>query len=429
MRSDELFEQAKAVLPGGVCASTRLNVGLGKPMYVRDANGARFTDVDGREYLDMCCSHGAVLLGHAYPPVLAATGKAAGLGICCSFDTEHHVALAETICRMVPCAERVRFTNSGTEATLHALRLCRAFTGRDKIIRFLGHFHGYHEYTYIGGHPPKSALDSPSRFVESAGIPSDMSQYIIAVPFDDLEAAEQAIRTHRHEAGTVILEPVNYNNGCLLPRPGFLEGLRRLTVEHNMLLFFDEIQSAFKKSPGGAQQDFGVTPDICDVQHSGTFNAPLISILAGLAFCREILKPEFYPHLLAKCERFHQALDEAIERVGAPVVAPHHGARFGLLMGLESPPVTYRDTLEHRKDIMLAFVRETAERGVYFHDYGGQACHHGFSAAHTDEDLDHVLEVVEEALAAIKGLFASSPLESTQGASREAANKDQEGRA
>lgn len=436
MRSDRLFEQAKGVLPGGVCASTRLNQGLGKPVYVTEARGARFTDVDGREYIDMCCSHGAALLGHGHPAIQQAIAEAAELGICCSLDTPRHVALAETICRLVPCAQRVRFTSSGTEATLHALRLCRAFCGRDKIIRFTGHFHGYHELTYIGGHPPASALDDPSRFIESAGIPTVMSEHIIAVPFNDLDAAEEAIRTHRDEAGTVILEPVNYNNGCILPQPGYLKALRRLTEEHGMLLFFDEIQSAFKKSPGGAQQDFGVVPDICtigkalggglplsaicgraeimdrfkpagDVQHSGTFNAPLVSTLAGLAFLEEVTKPHFYPELLGQCDRFHEGLDEAIARVGVPVVAPRHGARFGLLMGLERPPITYRDTLAHRKDIMLAFVRETAERRVYFHDYGGSACHHGFSAAHTEDDLGRVLEVVEEALVAVKGMFVS----------------------
>jgi glutamate-1-semialdehyde aminotransferase len=163
-----------------------------------------------------------------------------------------------------------------------------------------------------------------------------------------------------------------------------------------------------------------------DVQHSGTFNAPLVSILGGLAFCEEIAKPHFYPELLAQCDRFHEGLDELIERVGVPVVAPRHGARFGLLIGLERPPVTYRDTLAHRKDIMLAFVRETAERGVYFHDYGGSACHHGFSAAHMDGDLDRVLEVMEEALVAIRGLFSSGP---SQGAAarRVAPGKDRYG--
>ena len=436
MTNQALFEQAKRVLPGGVCASTRLNQGLGHPLYVAHAEGARFTDVDGREYIDMCCSHGAALLGHDPPAIRKAMARAAELGICCSFDTSHHVALAEILCQIIPCAERVRFTNSGTEATLHALRLCRAFTGRDKIIRFLGHFHGYHEYTYIGGHPPKEALDHPSAFQESAGIPAAMSDFIVAVPFNDLNAVEQAIRIHRDEVGTVILEPVNYNSGCILPKPGYLKALRELTAEHGLLLFFDEVQSSFKNSPGGAQEDFDVVPDLCtigkalggglplsaicgradlmdrfkpfgDVQHSGTFNAPLTSILGGLAFCDEIMNPAFYPQLHTTGEQFYTEFDAAIRRVGVPVVAPRHGARFGLLMGLEDPPANYRDALHHRTDIMLAFVRETAQRGVYFHDYGGSPCHHGFSAAHTDEDLAQVLDGMEGALRSIKEVFAS----------------------
>ena len=436
MENSELYERGKSVIPGGVCSSVRLSKALGRPIYVQRAQGAHFTDTDGKQYIDMCCSHGAGLLGHGHPAVREALATTADLGICCSFDTPHHIELAEKICRLVPCAERVRFTNSGSEATLHALRLCRAVTGRDKIIRFLGHFHGYHEFTYIGGHPPREALDRPSGYRESAGIPEAMSQFVISIPFNDLDAVEQAINQHRDEAGTVILEPVNYNSGCILPRPGFLKALRRLTAENDMLLFFDEIQSAFKKSAGGAQEDFGVVPDICtigkalggglplsaicgradimdrfkpvgDVQHSGTFNAHLASILGGLAFCNEIAKPDFYPNLLAKCERFHRELDALIQRTGVPVVAPHHGARFGLLMGLDSAPVDYEATLKHRKDIMLAFVRQAWQRGVYFCDYGGSACHHGFSIAHTGEDLATVLDVFESAFEAIKDMFAS----------------------
>ena len=453
MRGQELFRRAKQFIPGGVCASTRLNQALGRPVYVTRAQGARFTDADGHEYVDMCCSHGAALLGHGHPAVCEALAKAASLGICCSFDTPYHVELAERLCKppshqasaarrsfsgggIIPCAERVRFTNSGTEATLHALRVCRAFTGRDKIIRFLGHFHGYHEFTYVGGHPPREALRRASEFRESAGIPPAMSQYIVAVEFNDLDALEKAIRLHRGEVGTVILEPVNYNSGCIMPKRGYLKGLRRLTSENGMLLFFDEVQSSFKNSPGGAQEDFGVTPDICtigkalggglplsaicgradimdrfkpvgDVQHSGTFNAPLVNILGGLAFCKEIAEPLFYPRLRLLGDHFYTALNGVIRRVGVPVVAPRHGARFGILMGLSTPPTNYRETLEHRKDIMLAFIKAAVGCGVYFHDYGGSPCHHGFSAAHTDEDMARVLEAVEGALKCVKDMFAS----------------------
>ena len=434
MTNAELFDKGKQVLPGGVCSSTRLNQGIGHPVYVEHAEGARFTDVDGRQYLDMSCGHGAALLGHGHPAVRQALIKAAELGVCCSADMAHHVELAARLCDLIPCAERVRFTNSGSEATLHALRLCRAVSGRDKIIRFLGHFHGYHELTYIGGHPPAEEVERASRFVESPGIPEPMSEFIIAAPFNDLDALERILAAHRDEAGTVILEPVVFNSGGILPQPGYLQGVRELTRKYDILLFFDEVQTSFKKSPGGAQQDFGVVPDICtigkslggglplsaicgpaqmmdrfkpvgDVQHSGTFNAPLPNILGGLAFCGEITREEFYPELLHKAEYFARGLDEIIERLDVPVQAPRHGARFGLLMGVERQPIDYSDALTHRKDLMLDFVREAAQRGVYFHDYGGAACHHGFSAAHTREDLERILNVVEEVLQTIKERF------------------------
>ena len=433
MIGDRLYARAREVIPGGVCASVRLNQALGKPVYVAEASGSRFTDVDGREYIDMCCSHGAALLGHGHPDVQAALAQAAEMGICCSFDTPHHTELAEMLCDMVPCAERVRFTNSGTEATLHALRLCRAYSGRDKILRFTGHFHGYHELIYIDGHPPAEQLDDPSAYIESAGIPEQMSRFVIALPFNDLGAVAEALAQH-DDIGTIILEPVNYNSGCILPREGYLNGLRDLATEHGVVLFFDEIQSALKNSPGGAQEDFGVVPDICtmgkavgggvplsvicgraeimdrfrpegDVQHSGTFNAHLASILAGLALCRLVRQPGFYPSLRRKVTRFHEELDGILGHLGVPVAAPHHGARFGLLMGPDEPPANYRETLGHRRDIMLAFVRETFARGVYFADYGGGPCHRGFSAVHSDEDLSRVLEVMQDALSAVGEMF------------------------
>ncbi len=432
----ELFERAQKVLPGGVCSSVRFNRGIGHPVYVAKADGARFTDVDGREYLDMACSHGAVLLGHGHPSVREAVRRVADLGICCSADTPYHVDLAETLCRIIPCAEKVRYTNSGTEATLHALRLCRAVSGRDKIIRFIGHFHGYHEYTYIGGHPPREQLSQASRFRESAGIPEPMSRFIIAVPFNDLDKVESALRKHRDEVGTVILEPINFNSGGIHPQPGYLESLRELTRKYDVLLFFDEILSSFRKSAGGVQQDLGVTPDICtigkalggglplsaicgpealmdrykpvgDVQHSGTFNAHLVSILGGLAFLEVITRSNFYPDLMEKTRYFHSKLDEIVARLGVPIQVPRHGARFGLIMGIEKAPKDYEDVLSHRKDIMLSFIKEAARRGVYFCDYGGNPSHHGFSAAHTKEDLDRVLEVMEEAFKSVKDAFSA----------------------
>lgn len=426
--SAQLQARGQKVLPGGVCSSTRWNSAWQRPVYAKSSRGARFVDVDGREFLDMSMSHGASLLGHAPDCLKAAFDQAWELGLLGSLDSEYHIALAEQLCEIVPCAERIRFTNSGSEATLHALRLCRAASGRDKVLRFRGHFHGYHDLIYVGGHPPQNQIDAVPPYRESAGIPQCLAELIVPLEYNDPEGLERAIRQHAHEAGTILIEPVDFNCGCILPNPGFLERARELATAHNMILFFDEIQSFAKKSPGGAQQDFGVTPDICtigkslgaglplsaiagradlmdrfkpvgDVAHSGTFNAPLLSMLAGLEFVRIIRDPAFWEHIQTLGRRLYAGLQELARRSPVPVRFQHHGSRFGIIFGTREPVTCYRESLCHTKERMLRFCAETTQRGVYFHDYGGGACHHGYSLAHTTSDIDRVLNVMEDTLA------------------------------
>jgi glutamate-1-semialdehyde 2,1-aminomutase len=424
---DRLYQRGRDVLPGGVCSSTRFNRAWGKPVYAVSSKGSRFTDVENREFLDFSMSHGASLLGHAPECLRDVFQQTWELGVMCSLDTERHIELAEELCRLVPCAQRARFTSSGSEATLHALRLCRAVSGRDKIIRFRGHFHGYHEFAYIGGHPPADQLDAVPPYRESPGIPRALAELIVPVEYNDFDALERAVADHRQEVGTILIEPVDYNCGCILPQPGFLERARELADEHGMILFFDEIQSFAKQSPGGAQQDFGVIPDLCtvgkslgaglplsailgtaelmdrfqpagDVVHSGTFNAPLPSILAGLAFVREIQRPEFWETMNSLGTRLYAGLEQIAERSPVPVRFQHHGCRFGILFGTRDPVINYKQSLCHDRATMLAFCRETTARGVYFHDYGGAACHHGYSSAHSPEEIDTALNVIEDAL-------------------------------
>lgn len=428
---EALYQRGRAVLPGGVCSSTRFNKAWGKPVYASYSKGARFRDIEGREFLDMSMSHGASLLGHAPPDLKAAFDAAWKLGVMGSLDTPLHIQLAEELCKLVPCAESVRFTSSGSEATLHALRLCRAVSGRDKIIRFRGHFHGYHEFTYIGGHPPADQLDAVPPYRESAGIPRVMAELIVPVEYNDPDALRAAVARHAGDVGTILIEPVDYNCGCILPEPGFLELARELADRHDMLLFFDEIQSFAKKSPGGAQQDFGVTPDIAtigkslgaglplsaivgkrdlmnryapvgDVAHSGTFNAPLLNVLAGLVFVEQIQRPEFWAKMESLGERLYRGLDEIAARSPFPVRFQRHGCRFGIIIGTRDPVTNYRRALCHDRQQMLEFCRQTTARGVYFHDYGGGACHHGFSLAHEPADIDAVLNAIGDSLRAPK---------------------------
>lgn len=426
-----LYARGRNVLPGGVCSSTRWNNAWQKPVYAQRSKGSRFWDIEGREFIDMSMSHGAALLGHAPECLKAVFDQVWELGVLGSLDTPFHIELAEELCKIVPCAERVRFTNSGSEATLHALRLCRAASGRDKIIRFHGHFHGYHEFTFIGGHPPADQLDANPPYRESPGIPKALAELVITAEYNNLAVLESVIQRHKHEAGTLLIEPVDYNCGCILPEPGFLEAARRLCDEHGLILFFDEIQSFAKKSPGGAQQDFGVTPDIAtigkslgaslplsaicgkaelmdlfkpvgNVAHSGTFNAPLMSMLAGLAFVREIQTPEFWGTINSLGEQLFPALLDIAARSTVPVRIQHHGSRFGITFGTRDKVTNYRQSLCHTRERMLKFCLETTNRGVYFHDYGGGACHHGYSSMHSPEDIARVLQVVEDSLKQVK---------------------------
>jgi len=423
------YARAREVLPGGVNSSTRLNKALNMPFYVSHGKGSRVWDIEGREFIDMSCAHGAGLLGNAHPAMDEALRTSSELGYVHALETPHHEELARLVCECIPCADRVRFCSAGSEATLHLIRACRAFTGRDKIIRVEGHFHGYHELIYIGGHPPRSAFSAnrTSPYIESPGIPKELAGLIVPVPYNDRDALQTAIERHGHEASMLILEPVNYNCACIKPEPGYLEFAREITKDAGIVLFFDEIQSVFKKSLGGAQEDFGVVPDVSTigkslggglplsafcgkaeimdmyqpvgpVAHSGTFNAHLVPILAGLAFMREAAKPDFYATLRKLETQFHDGLDQIIATHKLNAVVPHHGARFNILIGRKTPPLRYEDTFCHNNEAFLKVLKACWDKGVYFHDYGGGPFHHGYSVQHSSDDIARVLEVLEEVL-------------------------------
>ena len=433
LTQQDVYARARKVLPGGVNSSTRLNRALNRPFYVSRGAGSRLWDVEGRAYIDMCCAHGAGLLGNGHPDIVEAMGLAAKIGYVNAMETEYHVELARLVCASIPSADKVRFCSAGSEATLHLIRACRGFTGRKKIIRVEGHFHGYHELIYIGGHPPQSEWprnrDTP--FVESPGIPDEFAQLIIPIPYNDKEALAKAIERHGNDTALLILEPVNYNCACIKPAEGYLEFVREVTKEADIVLFFDEIQSAFKQSPGGAQQDFGVIPDVCTigkslggglplsafcgkaeimdmyqpvgpVQHSGTFNAHLVPVLAGLAFMKVIGRPEFYSTLKALERQFHVSMDRIIADHDLDMVVPHHGARFNIMIGSREPALRYEDTFCHDKEVFLKILKACWDRGVFFHDYGGGPLHHGYSVQHTAEDMDNVLNVLEDVLVSFK---------------------------
>ncbi|MBY0227719.1 MAG: aminotransferase class III-fold pyridoxal phosphate-dependent enzyme, partial [Gemmataceae bacterium] len=393
-RVEEQYQRATRSLAGGVSSSTRLNRAVGHAMLFDRADGCRLWDLDGREHIDLCCSHGATLLGHGHPAVRAAIDAALSRGAACSYENETHAELAELLCETVPCLERVRFTGSGTEATLHVLRLARACTGRSRIVKFEGNFHGYHDQVMFAiGHP---ADRLGTLHPGSSGMPPGLADHLVLVPYNRPDLLEDAFEKHGHEIAAVIGEPVYYNAGCILPTREFLDAMRSLTLKHGALLVFDEVLSAFRMCPGGAQEHLQVTPDLCtlgkavgggqplsvfggradlmdrlmptgDCQHSGTYNGHPVAVAAALAAVKEYRKPGFYEHLAAVGQRLLDGLNASFRKHGIDALAQGLGARFGVWFGLPSAPRDYAEAVRHQRPLMLRFIKEAIGQGAYFH--------------------------------------------------------------
>ena len=436
--SERLWERAKRHLPGGVSASARIHPSLGRAFLAQRGAGGRVWDVDGREYIDLNMSFGASLLGHGDPTVKAAIVRATELGLLCGYETEFQGALAERIAEIIPSAELVRFAGSGTETTWHALRTARVATGRSLVVKFEGHFHGYNDSLGFSFWPkPEQAgpADHPSVVPESGGMPAGMTSLTVVLPWNHADALRAVFAERGSEIAAVVMEPVNIDSGSIRPLPGYLELARQLTKQHGAVLIFDEVLSGFRTGPGGAQAEYGVTPDMTTLGkalgggtalsafvgsrevmsavsplgraiHSGTYNAHLVPVLAGLAFMDRIADPSFYAGLDEQETFFHAELQAIFDRAGLAVRVQPYGARFSLLFGpaAAAEPRDYRTVLGHDTAAANRFYGLAMERGVYFH----AGWHHGFSAAHTRADLAEALERIQAAARALAGGSAGS---------------------
>ena len=436
-KTEELYQVASQYMVAGVSSSVRFSKALGHPFYILRGDGSKICDADGREYIDFSMSHGASFLGYNNPKIKEAICKALDLGIMCAYETQYQGMFAQRICEMVPCCELVRFTCSGTDATQHAIRLAREYTGKDKIIKFEGGFHGYHEGGVMYSiHPPLELAGpaaSPNPVPASGGIPPLLSNLVKILPFNDTEALEKGIRKHKDEIAAVIVEPIGYNCGCMVAHTDFLEALRSLTKENDIVLIFDEILSGFRMCPGGAQEYFGIVPDLCTLgksvaggtplsvfggkkeimehvrplgesQHTGTYNGHLIPVLAGIASLEQMSSDGFYERLNKLAERLYAGFNEIFQRLKIKGQVKGIGPQFGIYFGLEEEPTNYRliaENLDQQK--MLRFFREVYKERLYFCDYGGGPHHHGFSAAHTAEDIEEALNRIETAMKRLGG--------------------------
>jgi glutamate-1-semialdehyde 2,1-aminomutase len=431
MRSEQLFQSAQIHLIGGGGGGGRYHPLLRRPLYLARGKGSRIWDVDGKEYIDFFTGAGANFLGHDHPAIFAAIRQALEVGVICNGETEYQSRLADLIAEAVPCAEKTRFANSGTEATLGAIRIARAFTGKPKILKFEGHFHGMHDYLWYNCDTPPGEVRADGTIAplpSSDGMPAALADFVLVVPFNDPHAFETAVRIHKDELAAVIMEPISYNIGCVPAQPEFLRLVRETCTRLGIVLIFDEVLSGFRMCRGGAQEYYSVTPDLCTlakalgcgvpiaavcgktevmsvlnpVGHtimSGTYTGHLIAVMGAIAAQTEIAKPGFYDHLNAVAHQLYQGITEALRVTGVPGVVQGIGGAFGLHLGVTEPATNYREATRINREMENRFILGCVNRGLYLHTFAHKTpMHHQFSAQQTAKDMDEALTIIEDAL-------------------------------
>ncbi len=420
-RSTALFDRARAVLPGGVNSPVRAFRAVGgTPFFVARAEGARLTDVDGKVYLDYVCSWGPLILGHAPPAVLEAIRGAAARGWSYGMPCEAEVELAELVRQRMPSVEMVRFVNSGTEATMAAVRLARAATQRSVVLKFEGCYHGHADGFLVKAGSGVATLGLP----DSPGVPPAVAQLTLTVPFNDSAAVEDVFARRGGEIAAVIVEPYVGNAGFIPPDEGFHATLRTLCDRHSALLIFDEVMTGFRVAPGGAQERLRVRPDLTTlgkiigggmpvgayggradlmrliapegpVYQAGTLAGNPVAMAAGLATVRATEQPGFYEALERRTARLIAGIGDAARRRGVPVTTGHAGSMWGLYFA----PGRVRTFAEAKASDTALFARwhrAALARGVFLAPSAFEA---GFvSSAHTDADIDFTIAQLDAAL-------------------------------
>jgi glutamate-1-semialdehyde 2,1-aminomutase len=446
-RSAELFERAAEHLAGGVGSGTRSprSGWLPLPVFVAEGSGSRLTDVDGNEYIDYAMGLGPLILGHRPPALIDAVTRVLrerGSLFALAHDLEGQAAAA--VCERMPSIELLRFGNSGSECVQYALRFARAYTGREKIVRFEGHYHGWSDVIHWSAHPgleQAGPFDQPLAVPGSSGMPAALAHTLIVAPWNDVDRLEQIFAERGHEIAAVITEPIAGNAGGIMPRHGYLERMRELTLDCGALLIFDEVLTGFRVARGGAQGLLGVTPDLTVLakalgagfpvaavggrrevmemvtegrtMHGGTYNSNPLVCAAVIAATAETGKPGFYDELSARGERLANGLVEAAAACGLEACWAGVGPLFQLWFAPE-PPNDYREAIRSAASSPFpTLYAELLERGVLI-----QPPQEGLvftSAAHTDEDIELTLERARAAMPAVANAVAEGRVGPTGG--------------
>jgi len=416
-KSRKLFEEAKKLLPGGVSSPVRAIKPY--PFYTKRANGSKIVDIDGNEYIDYVMGYGPLLLGHNHPSIKEAVIKQLSDGWLYGTPTELEVALAEEIIKLYASIEMVRFVSTGTEATMGALRAARGFTKRNKFIKIEGGFHGAHEAVLVKAGSGATTLGTPN----SAGVPADFTKNTLQVPYNDIEAMTAAIEAYRDDVAAVIIEPVLGNIGPIIPKKGYLEDVRAVTEENGVVLIFDEVITGFRLAMGGAQEYYGVTPDMTTlgkilgggfhigviggkreimenispagaVYQAGTFNGSPVSMSAGLASISAMRKEKVHEKVNRTGDSMRRALSDAVTDLGLDYSVSGVGSMFKVFFG--DMPHNYQDALECDTGKFNAFFNKMLPDGIFLPP--SQFETNFLSLAHSKDDIDKTVEAYQRNL-------------------------------
>lgn len=422
-RSEELYTQAQISIPGGVNSPVRAFNGVGgSPIFFERAEGAYMVDADGKRYIDYVGSWGPMILGHNHPAVLEATLQAAKRGLSFGTPTEVEITMAETIRKIVPSIEKVRMVNSGTEATMTAIRLARGYTGRDKILKFEGNYHGHADSLLVKAGSGALTLGVPN----SPGIPEDFAKHTLTATYNDIESVKQIFAEMGDEIACIIVEPVAGNMNCIPPVEGFLEGLRSICDDHGSVLIFDEVMTGFRVAPGGAQDRYKIKPDLTTlgkvigggmpvgafggkkevmdyiapvgpVYQAGTLSGNPVAMAAGLAALQQLSTPGLYDQLYQRVDTLLDGLQERADKADVPMTTNRAGSMFGFFFTEEPEVTTYAQATQCNMEHFKTFYHAMLEQGVYL---APSAFEGGFmSAAHSEEDIQNTLDAAEKAFA------------------------------
>ena len=421
-RNEQLFERAKKIIPGGVNSPVRAfgSVG-GVPRFIRKAQGAFVWDENGQRYIDYVGSWGPAIVGHAHPEVIEAVRETALGGLSFGAPTEAEIIIAEAIAKIVPSVERLRLVSSGTEATMSAIRLARGYTGRDKIVKFEGCYHGHSDSLLVKAGSGLLTFANPS----SAGVPADFTQHTIVLPYNDVGSLKTCFEQFGEQIACVILEPIAGNMNLVKPSPEFVHTLRQITAQHGSVLIYDEVMTGFRVALGGAQSVHGITPDLTTmgkvigggmplaafggkkeimdcisplgaVYQAGTLSGNPVAVAAGLKTLEIIQRTGFYEHLTARTEQLVNGINQAAKQAGITFTADSIGGMFGFYFA-EQAPQNYSDMAASNIAAFKTFFHGLLERGVAL---GPSAYEASFmSAAHTAELVDETIAIAAEVFA------------------------------